>query len=181
MEAHLHQKKKKKAKAKTIASHDLSNWNAKIKKKQIKIFGLDLFFKQTSHVIDTIDLLDCFLSTFWQKWASMLFPSQWRSKKKQEKNQTQNTWWGLQKLKRAQAQHQHNAFYSPKFQIHLKYTSAPFERSRNGSTFRFGGQMWNKTNLYLQDKREEQKNPQIVDCAFDYLGLIRRKVAAVRP
>lgn len=28
---------------------------------------------------------------------------------------------------------------------------------------------------------EKQKNPHIDDCAFDYLGLIWRRVAAVRP
>lgn len=83
-------------------------------------------------------------------------------------------------MKRAQAQHQHNAFYSPKFQLQLKYTTTPCKWSRNSPTFRFWGEC-EKRPIHIYKVKRGTENPQIVDCAFDYLGLIGRKVAAVRP
>lgn len=158
MEAHLHQKKKK-AKAKSIASHDLSNWNDKIK--QIKTFGLDLFFFSNCRMwLILLTEWISFFPHFGRNELPCFSHHSGGAKKKQnkKKKQTQNTWWGLQKLKRAQAQHQHNAFYSPKFQNTLKSTQVPpLSEAETAPPSDLGGQMWNKTNLYLQDKSEKQK------------------------
>lgn len=150
MEAHLHQQKK--AQSKTIASHDFSNWN---NQKKSKYLDWTYFLRKSLMWLMILTYWIAFFPCFGRNELPCFSHHSGGAKTNKNKPRTPD---GLQEPKRAQAQHQHNAFYSPKFQIHWKYTTTPFERSRNCSTFKFGGRMWNKTNLYLQDKVRNRKS-----------------------
>ncbi|KAL6094725.1 uncharacterized protein ACO6RY_16078 [Pungitius sinensis] len=80
------------------------------------------------------------------------------------------------------ARHQHNALCSPRLRLRLHphfYDTATHGRSTTGLLLPSarGIQVKQESISYLQ-RSEEQKTQNSVDCAFKYLGLIWRKVAA---
>lgn len=150
-------------------------------------------------------LLSMFLfSLLWQKWASIHFlitveeekrrlteeqpgtVTTATTKKKQQTKKTEQT---------SSARHRHNAICSTCIQLisapnpssisatyaqNTSTTQLPVGGVRTYPVYRFGDQVETK-RFHIYKGEWKTEDPKIADCAFDYLGFIWRRVAAVRP
>lgn len=145
------------------------------------------------------------LSTFlfslrWQKWASIHFLITVEEEKHRlteeqpmtittttKKNKRKQT----DKLSTTSAQrdlfYMHSIDQCTQPQFHLSYlcsntstTQLPVGGVQTRPIFRFGDQVETR-KIYIYKGEWKTEDPKMVDCAFDYLGFIWRRVAAVRP
>lgn len=147
-------------------------------------------------------LLSMFLfSLLWQKWASIHFlitveEEKHRLTEGQPMTVTTTTTKKKNKQKQTSlARHRHNALCSTCIQLisapNPSSISATYDQTRRLHSYPwvefkpvpfsdFGDQVETR-KFYIYKGEWKTEDPKVVDCAFDYLGFIWRRVAAVRP